>query len=59
MDKEKFKLILEAMQGITNTQWKKLSTCIDKSFSIKADEQSKHMTIASPEEILEILYWES
>lgn len=52
MNEEKIKLILEAMQGITYSEWKKLSHIIDVTFKAEADNQSNKIEIASPEKIV-------
>lgn len=52
MNEEKVKLILEAMQGITYLEWKKLSHIIDITFKAETDNQSNKIEIASPEKIV-------
>ena len=53
------KKILEAMQGLSYLEWKKLSHVVDANFKSRASQQANKLEIASPEEIinsLEILF---
>ena len=55
MKEEKARQILEAMQGITYLEWRKLSHTIETAFSSEAGRQSNSIEIASPDEILKKL----
>lgn len=52
VSEEKMKLILEAMQGMTYLEWRKLSHVINEKFSAEAGKQSNKIVIASPDEIM-------
>ncbi len=52
MGEEKIRLILEAMQGLTYLEWRKLSHVIEERFSAEAGKQSNKIVIASPDEIM-------
>lgn len=52
MRKEKIKSILEAMQGITYLEWKKLKNVIEENFNKKAGNLSNKIEIASSDEII-------
>ncbi len=49
MSEEKIDSILQAMQGITYLEWKKLSHAIDKFFESEASKQSNKIELATPE----------
>lgn len=50
---EKLRLILEAMQGITYLEWKKLKHVIDRKFDSEASMQGNKIKMASPEVIID------
>lgn len=50
---EKLRLILDAMQGITYLEWKKLSHVIEKRFNFEASMQENEIKMASPEVVMD------
>lgn len=52
MDNKKLEEILEAMQGITYSEWCKLSRMVEMTFKVRVSNQVNNMKIANPEEIL-------
>lgn len=53
LEKEKMRLILNAMQGITYLEWQKLRHCIDVRFSADANAAANKMPLADADQIIE------
>lgn len=53
MEKKKLDAILDAMQGITYSEWKKLRICIDKYFQYEAGKQNNEIPLTNTEMITE------
>lgn len=53
MSEEKLRLILEAMQGITYLEWKKLKHCIDTQFNADTSAAANYVALAGTEKIAE------
>lgn len=53
MKDEKLKAIIEAMQGITYLEWKKLRHVIERKFDSEASMQRNKIKMASPEVIID------
>lgn len=53
MTEEKVKSIIEAMQGITYQEWKKLSHVIDVYFNNEIAMQGNKIPMADPEVIMD------
>lgn len=47
------RLILEAMQGITYLEWKKLKHCIDTMFNADTNVAANRVPLAGAEKIVE------
>lgn len=52
MDDAKVRLILEAMQGITYLEWRKLRHCIDTRFSADASTATRELPLAAVDTII-------
>ncbi len=52
MTDEKIKSIIEAMQGITFLEWKKLKHVVDRRFEDEASQQKNRIKMESPEVII-------
>lgn len=53
MTEEKIRLILEAMQGITYMEWRKLKHCIDTRFNADTSAAANRVPLADAEKIVE------
>lgn len=53
MSEEKMRLILDAMQGITYLEWRKLRHCIDTRFSADTNVAANRVPLAGVEKIIE------
>ncbi len=53
MTEKKVKSILEAMEGITYLEWKKLRLCIDNRFNADTNEAANRVPLADVEKIVE------
>lgn len=47
------RLILEAMQGITYSEWKKLRHCVDTRFNADTNTAANRVPLADAEKIIE------
>ena len=52
MTEQKVKLIVEAMSGITYSEWRKLKQCIDARFSADASAATSELPLADAEKII-------
>lgn len=52
MTEEKMRLILEAMQGITYLEWRKLKHCIDTRFNADTSAVTRKMPLADVDTIV-------
>lgn len=53
MSEEKMRLILEAMQGVTYLEWRKLRHCIDIRFNADTNTAASRVPLADVETIVE------
>ncbi len=53
MAEEKIRLILEAMQGITYLEWRRLRHCIDTRFNADTNIAANRVPLAGVEKIVE------
>ncbi len=53
MTEKKMRLILEAMQGITYLEWRKLRHCIDTRFNADTNVAANCVPLADAEKIVE------
>ena len=53
MTEEKKRLILEAMQGITYSEWKKIRHCIDMRFNADINAVANKVLLADVNTIIE------
>lgn len=53
MNEEKIRLILEAMQGITYLEWRKLRHCIDTRFDADTNTAANRVPLTGVETIVE------
>lgn len=51
MTDEKLEEIFKALQGITYSEWTRISKIIDHSFDIRSLEQKSNLLIATPNEL--------
>lgn len=52
MDEEKLKSIIDAMNGLTYIEWRKLEHVINMKFSAEASRNTNKIMIASADEIV-------
>ena len=52
MTEQKVKLILEAMSGITYSEWRKLRHCIDARFNADVSAATNELPLADAETIV-------